>query len=91
MIDKQTNTLLKKVRIKHDIQTNIHSIMEIYHHIYSSSSRSSSSQSPSSRSSPSVVGDGGAGLEEEERCGRGREGKDGHKEPGHKVNIIYYI
>ena len=81
MIDKQTNTPLKKVRNKHDLQTNIHSIMEIYHHISSSSSRSSSS----------VVGDGGAGLEEEERCGRGREGKDGHKEPGHKVYIIYYI
>ena len=63
--------------------------METYHHIYSS--RSPSSQSPSSRSPSSVVGDGGAGLEEEERCGRGREGKDGHKEPGHKVYIIYYI
>ena len=63
--------------------------METYHHIYSS--RSPSSQSPSSRSPSSVVGDGGAGLEEEERCGRGREGKDGHKEPGHKVYIIFYI
>ena len=52
---------------------------------------SPSSRSPSSRSPSSVVGDGGAGLEEEERCGRGREGKDGHKEPGHKVYIIYYI
>ena len=26
-----------------------------------------------------MVGDGGAGLEDEERCG-GRDGKDGHKE-----------
>ena len=32
-----------------------------------------------SRSSSSVVGDGGAGLEDEERC-RGRDGKDGHKD-----------